>query len=79
MIIKVAVSGEGDQEANVPSLFLNTENAVAGDYLAFIGNVISLVMNDNVDLEREANACGRTLDHEFIGAVGSIEHREDDV
>lgn len=56
-----------------PVSFLNTENAVAADYLFFLDGVIRAVLNDRDSLEREANKSGRTINgHSFTG-IGSVD------
>jgi hypothetical protein len=78
VIVKLVSLDEETGEERLHS-GLNTDVAVAADYIAFIGGLTELLAFNTDDLEREANASGRTIDHPLIGGVGSIEHREDDV
>ena len=55
---------------DVPVIFLQTECAVAADYLSFLNGVIDVLREERRDLEREANASGRTLKQPLKG-VGS--------
>ncbi len=67
--MKFTVTKEINGE-DVPILFLQTDHAVASDYLAFVGGAIELLRKERGDLEREANANGRTITHPYEG-VGS--------
>lgn len=49
---------------------LNTESAVAADYVGFLGSVVK-TLNDSDALEAEANKCGRTLATGLKG-IGSV-------
>ena len=66
MIIKVSKN-----ESTDPILFINTESAIAGDYIDFINDIIQLLKEDISSLEKEANANNRTINHHFKG-IGSI-------
>lgn len=55
-----------------PVSFLNTQNAVAADYLFFLDGVIKAVINDRDSLEREANKSGRTINGHGFSGIGSI-------
>ncbi len=49
---------------------LNTECAVAADYVGFLGSVVKALNNSDA-LEAEANKCGRTIATGFKG-IGSV-------
>lgn len=50
---------------------VNTETAVAADYIMFIEAAIEALKNAE-SLEREANASGRTTKHPNFNALGSL-------
>lgn len=50
---------------------LNTDSAVAADYLMFMGGVVEALEKDKDSLEAEANKNSRTLATGFRG-IGSI-------
>ncbi|MCU5775197.1 hypothetical protein [Winslowiella arboricola] len=50
---------------------INTESAVAADYLGFMNGVITALARDKAALESEANKNGRTLATGLKG-IGSI-------
>ncbi len=52
---------------------LQTERAVAADYLNFINGVTEVLLRDRAALEAEANKSGRTINgHKFSG-IGSVD------
>ncbi len=54
-------------------MLINTENAVAADYLSFISCVTDVLLCDRAALEVEANKSGRTINgHKFSG-IGSVD------
>lgn len=53
-----------------PVSFLNTENAIAADYLYFLDGVLRGVINDRDSLERDANKSGRTINGHGFSGIG---------
>ncbi|WP_336797601.1 hypothetical protein [Erwinia aphidicola] len=51
---------------------LNTDGAVAADYLSFIDGVVSTLQKSKEELETEANQSGRTLHGHTYSGVGSV-------
>ncbi|HHR6043600.1 TPA: hypothetical protein ACS70H_000487 [Providencia alcalifaciens] len=51
--------------------YLNTNDAVAADYLSFIAKTTETLMLDRNSLEQEANAFGKTTQHQY-GAFSAI-------
>lgn len=58
---------------DAPFALLNTETAVAADYLLFLDGVIKALLNDRESLEREANKSGRTINGHGFGFIGSVD------
>lgn len=56
-----------------PLAFLNTETAVAADYLLFLDGVIKALLSDLESLEREANKSGRTINGHGFSFIGSVD------
>ncbi|MCY3452757.1 hypothetical protein [Citrobacter freundii] len=63
--IEVQVNG-------APLALLNTETAVAADYLLFLEGVIKALLSDRESLEREANKSGRTINGHGFSFIGSV-------
>ncbi|HCB1490619.1 TPA: hypothetical protein MYO58_004656 [Citrobacter freundii] len=55
-----------------PLALLNTETAVAADYLLFLEGVIKALLSDRESLEREANKSGRTINGHGFSFIGSV-------
>jgi len=55
-----------------PVALLNTDSAVAADYMLFLDGVIKAILNDRDSLEREANKSGRTINGHGLSAIGSV-------
>lgn len=51
---------------------INTETAVAADYLSFIDSLTKALLNDSEGLEKEANKCGRTINGHGFSGIGSV-------
>jgi hypothetical protein len=69
---RYALSVQDENGQYVPvGVFFGAEGAVAADYLSFIQYVLGVLLEDVDDLEREANASGRTIKHGQFGAFGS--------
>lgn len=51
---------------------LNTNGAVAADYLNFIDGVVSTLKKNKEELEEDANQSGRTLYGHPYNGVGSV-------
>ncbi|WP_216606209.1 hypothetical protein [Serratia marcescens] len=52
--------------------FLNTENAVAADYLSFLDGAVEAMLRDTESLEKEANMSGKTINHPNFGTFGAL-------
>lgn len=55
-----------------PMVVLKTEHAVAADYLLFLDGVLRALLLDKANLEKEARASGKTMQHDNFDALGTI-------
>ena len=57
---------------DAPLIIMQTEKAVAADYVSFMQGVSSALLNDKNALENEAQKSGKTIDHPNFNTLGSI-------